>query len=439
MATVTVGCGAGFAGDRPEPAVELARSGRVGTVVLECLAERTLVGGLLQRRRDPGTGYDPRLRGRLEPLLGAIADRDCRVVSNLGSANPLAAGEAVVGLAREMGLPRLRVAAVLGDDIAAEVGAIHWSGGAPDPAATLLGAHAYLGVGAIAEALADGADVVLTGRTSDSALFAAPAVAFLDLDLAGLAGATTAGHLLECSGQLTGGNLTAGQGRALSPVELADLGYPLAEIRPDGTSEISVLPGKPARLDRLTVTLQLLYEVHDPRAYLTPDVTLDFTTLQVDEVGPNRVRVSGVGAAPAPETLKAVGFLRHPGLVADMEIAYAGEGAPERARRAGETLAHRLGRRGIADFALDHVGVDSVLGAGSRAAECPPAEVRLHVSARCASKEQAQAVEDELYALTLAGPAGGCCLRSERRPHVEVVAGTIERARVTPSVAWCQR
>lgn len=435
-----VACGAGFAGDRIEPAVEFARSGLVDAVVLECLAERTLIGALEQRRNDPAAGFDRRLKRRLAPLLPWAVHHGVRIVSNLGAANPLAAGEAIVGLAKQLGIDGLRVAVVTGDDLVERADRVRWA----DPLAAgqwppWLGVHAYLGMGEIAEAVAEGADVVVTGRTADSALFAGPVAAALDLDDAALAGAMTVGHLLECGGQLTGGNLAASRGRVLSAAELADLGYPLATVLPDGSAEISVLPGKPARIDELGVALQLLYEVHDPSAYLTPDVTLDFSTVRLEQVDDRTVRVHGAGARTRPESLKAVGFLLHPGLVADLEIAYAGDGALARARTAGETMALRLGGLGLTDFRIDHVGVDAVLGGGSRPLVADPVEVRMHVSVRCPTDELAQAAEDELYALTLAGPAGGAGMRSECRVNVEVVSGLVDRDDVVGRVEWCAR
>lgn len=425
----TVGCGAGFAGDRIDPAIDLAASGLVDCVVLECLAERTLVSGLLARAADPGAGHDPRLERRLAPLLPVARANGCRVVTNLGAANPAAAGEAVAELGRKLGLD-LRVAVITGDDIAASAASVDWERGARPDDAELLGVHAYLGISGIAHAIAEGADVVVTGRVADSSLFAAPLDGLLGLDDEGLVGATTVGHLLECSGQITGGNLDAAPGLQLDAAQLASLGYPLARFERDGTAVLSVLPGKPARLDALTCTLQLLYEVHDPRRYYTPDVILDLSDVRFDETGDNQVRVSGARGCGRPTTLKAVGFVRRRGQVADVEITYAGSGALDRARRAADTLRLRLAHLGATDSLVDLVGVDSVLGAATIPAAGPPSEVRVHTSARCGSLELAQAVEDEVYALTLSGPAGGSSIRSERRPHLDVVSGTVHRADV---------
>jgi hypothetical protein len=394
-----------------------------------------MAAGLIERAADPHSGFDRRLRRRLTPLLPAAHATGTAVVSNLGSANPLAAGAAITELARELGLNGLRVAVLVGDDINDQADAVTWSDLGDD--GEWLGVHAYLGAEPIAEALQHGADVVITGRTADSALFAAPVMARLDLDPAALAGAMTVGHLLECAGQLTGGNLADLHHPPLDPADFATLGYPVAAVASDGVAEIGVLAGKPARLDAISCTLQLLYEVHDPTTYLTPDVILDFSDLQIDEIGPNRVRVSGARGRGRPECLKAIGFRKGRAVMADAEIAYAGFGAADRARAAAETMELRLESLGITRFGVDLVGVDSVLGArATHPSTAPPAEARMHVSAVCDDLEFAVAVEDELYALTLAGPAGGCCMRSERRPHLITESGLIDRDLVQARLEW---
>ena len=417
--------------------MELARSGGVDFVGLECLAERTLVTGLMERAANPARGYDRRLERRLGPLVPAAMANGCGIVSNLGSANPYAAVERIVALCRANSLPGITVAALVGDDLSGHLEDVVWEGDPLEEGGQWLGAHAYLGVEGMAEAFRQGASIVVTGRVADSSLFAAPAIAALDLGTEALAGALTAGHLLECGGQLTGGNLAATQGRQLCARELANLGYPTAMIELDGSFVLGVLDGKPARLDVVGTTLQLLYEVHDPRLYHTPDLTLDFGELLLEEVGENRVRVTGARGAGRPETLKAIGFVKRPGEVADVEITYAGEGAVARAMVARDVLRERVELLGLRDYAVDLVGIDSVLGA---VACLPPGyappELRVHISARCTEAEEAQAVEDEVYALTLSGPAGGASLRSERRPHVSVVSGRVARSLVNVSVEY---
>jgi len=428
-----IGAGAGFAGDRIEPAVALAASGEVDVVALECLAERTLLPALKARAADPQAGFDPRLRRRLSPLLPAARAQRCRIVSNLGQANPHAAGAAIAQLAGELGLKGLRIAAVLGDDVLAQREHVAWQ--RPFDG-TLVGAHAYLGSPAIALALEQGADVVVTGRVADSALFAAPALPRLQPGEAALAGAVTIGHLLECSGQLSGGNFEPIGGALLSAEGYARLGFPLAEVYDDGTAEIRLLDGAPGLLTPETCTLQLLYEVHDPARYLTPDLALDFSAIRFEQVGTNRVRVGGARSHGEPPTLKVAGFVERPGFIADAEIGFAGTRAHERAQRAAEVLRLRLSDWRDDDIAIDLVGVNSILRAGSPALRVPPPELRVHVSARCADADAAQQIEDEVYALTLSGPAGGCSVRSEKRSRIDVVDGLIDRALVPTSIAW---
>lgn len=430
----TIGAGAGFAGDRIEPAVRMAASGEVDAIALECLAERTLISVLRTRQASPQAGYDPRLRRRLRPLLSSLQP-GCRVLGNLGAANPAAAARVAAELSREIGRPELRIAAVLGDDVADRIDDVDWTGSIEGD--ECIGAHAYLGIEPMVAALADGADIVITGRVADSALLAAAPIQALQLDGEALAGALAVGHLLECSGQLTGGNLTQPSRADLSAAELADLGYPIADVERDGSALIRLLDGEPGLIDAISCTLQLLYEIHDPGAYATPDAILDFTAIAFEQVEPNRVRMTGARSHGRPERLKVIGFFARRGVVADVEIAYAGTHALERARCAADVLRLRLSRV-IAehDLRIDLVGVDSVLGAASRPPAAEPPELRVHVSARCDDGELAQAVEDEVYALTLSGPAGGCSVRSERRPRIESVSGFIARERIMTRVEW---
>lgn len=434
-----IGAGAGFAGDRIDPAVALAASGQVDAVVLECLAERTLVPAIKARAENADAGADPRLRRRLSPLLPAAHATACRIVSNLGAANPVAAGAAIARLARELGLPGKRVAAIEGDDVMARREHISW---VRPVQGRLLGAHVYLGSGALSDALEQGADVVVTGRVADSALFSAVARRHLAPGEPALAGAITVGHLLECGGQLTGGNYepiggTSAAGRHLSARDFAGLGYPLAHVYADGSADITILDDAPGIVDAMTCSLQLLYEVHDPARYATPDLVVDFSGVRFEQIGPNRVHMSGARSLGPPPSLKVAGFLELPGFIADCEIGFAGSGASQRAQLAADTLRLRLAHWPQEDVAIDIVGMDSILRAGSVPAR-PGAELRVHVSARCQDLEQAQVVEDEVYALTLSGPAGGCSVRSERRPRIEVLDGFIAASQVQTQIVWNQ-
>ena len=429
-----IGCGAGFAGDRIDPAVLIAKSGAAHAIALECLAERTLVPGLRARRSDPKAGHDPRLVRRLTPLLPAARAGNCRIISNLGAANPGSAATRIAALASTLGCGGLKVAGVIGDDVLALRDKIAWD---TPIRGELIGAHAYLGAEPVAEALRGGADVVVTGRCADSALFSAdPLATILDDTPDAIAGATVIGHLLECSGQITGGNFETVDGGSLSAHEFANLGFPLAKVFADGTAEIFLLDGHPGRIDQLTCTLQLLYEVHDPARYITPDAILDLTGVRFEEIGRNRVRVTGAKSRGRPDKLKVSGFVEEPGFIADVEIGYAGTGALNRGRIAAETLRLRLGDLPKGDVRIDLVGVDSIIGSASQPAPNQLPEVRVHVSARCADAEVAQMIEDEVYSLTLSGPAGGGSVRSERRASLAVIDGFIDRALVRTHLAW---
>ena len=435
-AAFTIGAGAGFAGDRIEPAVAMARSGRVDAIALECLAERTLVNAIRMREADPGAGHDPRLLRRFTPLLPHVGPR-CRVVTNLGAANPRSAGRATMRLARELGVSKLRVAAVVGDDVSDRVGDVDWS--QPFDDGRWIGAHVYLGLEPMVAALEEGAHVVITGRVADSSLVAAAPVQALGLQGDARAAALTVGHLLECSGQLTGGNLSEPGAVDLTADEFSRIAYPVADVGADGSAILRLQDGHPGRLDATSCTLQLLYEVHNPAAYATPDATLDFTGVAFEPAGENRIRLLGCRMGPRPERLKVIGFLARRGVIADVEIAFAGTGALSRARLAADVLRLRLARAlDLREFLVDLVGVDSVLGAASRPLLGEPPELRVHVSARCDDTALAQAVEDEVYTLTICGPAGGGSVRSERRPRVETISGLIARDRVTPGIEWSE-
>ncbi|WP_137389886.1 acyclic terpene utilization AtuA family protein [Rhodoligotrophos defluvii] len=428
-----IGGGAGFAGDRTDAAVRLAASGQVNAVGLECLAERTLIAALTARAADPQAGADPRLKRRLSPLLPYVQKNGCRIISNLGAANPSAAARKVAALARELDLGPLRIAAIEGDDVMRQLDQVRWQ---EQPAGRLIGAHAYIGAEMIAQAMDEGADIVITGRAADSALFAGPLLPHLDQRPEAVAMALTVGHLLECSGQVTGGNYERPGGGGLDAPALAQLGFPIAHVRRDGTADITVLDDDPGIVDRLTCTLQLLYEVHDPSRYITPDGVIDFTTTRIEEIGPRRVRVSGTGFRPAPQDLKVVGFAEEPGMIADVEMGLAGFGAHERALRAADVLRHRLSDWPQDDLRIDIVGIDSILGGASRPANATTNELRVHVSARCPDAEAAQIIEDEVYALTLSGPGGGGSLRSEKRRNIATVTGFIDRDAVPLSISW---
>ena len=414
MKTLRIGTGAGYSGDRIEPAVELARDGQLDYLVFECLAERTIALAQQARRNDPAAGFDPMLEARMRAVLALAVRNQVRIVSNMGAANPVAAAQKTAEIARALGLHGLKIAAVVGDDVLEVVRRGDYRLEESGATVASLGdrivsANAYLGVEPIVEALRTGAQVVITGRAADPALFMAPLVHefgwALD-DWHRLGQATVAGHLLECAGQITGGYF-ADPGFKDVP-GLARLGFPIGEVSDNGDVVIGKVPGSGGQVTAATCKEQLVYEIHDPRRYLQPDVVADFSQVTVEEIAPDRVRVSGGRGTPRTPTLK-VSVAYTDGFIGDGQISYAGPGALERARLALEIVRERLVIIGLQsdELRFDLIGVDSLHGTALSRGAGAPYEVRARVAGRCASLAEARRIGNEVETLYTNGPAGG--------------------------------
>ena len=429
-----IGCGAGYSGDRVEPAVELAERGDLDFLIFECLAERTIAIAQQAKARDPNAGFDVRLRERMEAVLPASRARGTKVITNMGAANPLAAAACVRDVALRAGLGRLTVATITGDDVAALVsGGCYRSSetGEPFEPNSVASANAYLGAEPIAEALQAGADVVITGRVADPSLFVGPMVAAFGWsfdDWPRLGFATLVGHLLECAGQVTGGYF-ADPGVKDVP-DLDRLGFPLAEVDAEGELVVTKVPGSGGAVTTATCTEQLLYEVHDPAAYLTPDVTADFSRVTMVADGPDRVRVRGASGRKRPDTLK-VSVGQQEGWIGEGEMSYAGPGAVARARLAAEIVAKRFELAGIVptECRYDLIGLDALHG-GASGLNGEPYEVRLRVAARVPSEGLAWRVAAEVESLYTNGPAGGGGASMSARPVLAIRSTTVPRAAV---------
>ncbi len=371
MRTIRIGSGAGYSGDRIEPAVELAEKGDIQYLVFECLGERTVALAQQARLKNPESGYDPLLEERMRAVLPLCAARGIKIITNMGAANPEAAARKTAEIAKSLGLRGLKVAAVLGDDVLdackdGDLPIMEFEGTIKQLGNRLLSANAYLGAEPMAEALRGGADVVITGRASDPALFLAPMIhafgwALDDWNLLGQG--TVAGHLLECAGQITGGYF-ADPGYKDVP-DLARLGFPIGEVGEDGSLVVTKVAGSGGAVTARTCKEQLLYEVHDPARYLQPDVAADFSQVRIEEIAADRVRVSGGRGARRPDTLKvSVGYVD--GYIGEGQISYAGPGALARGRLALEIVRERLKLTGVAasELRFDLIGVDSLHGAG---------------------------------------------------------------------------
>ncbi len=443
MRTVRIGAGAGYSGDRVEPALELALHGALDYLVFECLAERTIALAHGERLRDPQSGFDPLLRQRMRAVLRPCAERGVRVITNMGAANPLGAARAIAEEARALGLAGLRVAAVTGDDVTealrgADLPLIETAGHVGDVAGRMIAANAYLGAAPIVEALAGGADVVVTGRVGDPALFLAPLIHefgwALD-DWQRLGRGTLVGHLLECAGQVTGGYF-ADPGFKDVP-GLARLGFPLAEVAESGDAVITKVAGSGGLVTRATCTEQLLYEVHDPARYIQPDVVADFSGVRLRDDGSDRVAVSGATGHPRTGTLKvSVGY--RDSFIGEGQISYAGAGALARAKLALAIVEERLQLTGVAasELRFELMGVDSVHRGPAVEANAEPAEARIRVAGRTATLAEAVRIGNEVETLYTNGPAGGGGAWKSAREMVAVVSTLLPREQVHPAVSF---
>jgi hypothetical protein len=435
-AALAIGCAAGFAGDRTDaagPIVEtLIARGGPGVLIFEVLAERTLALAQLDRRANPERGYAPLMGPMLQPILRRCLDHGIAIVSNLGAANPRAAARRIRQMACEQGLHDARVALVEGDDLSGPRGRelLRDRLAPADALRELVSANVYLGAAAIAAALRAGAQVVVTGRVADPSLAVGPALAHFgwaetEWDLLGRA--TIAGHLIECGAQVTGGYF-ADPGLKDVP-DLHAVGFPIVEIAADGAFVIGKADRTGGMVDCRTVKEQLLYEVHDPAAYLTPDVTADLSDAGVEQVGPDRVAVHGVRGHPRPETLKVIAFFAG-GWLGEGEISYAGPNAEARARLAAEVVRRRVGA-GLR-LRCDLIGVLSAFGddldcAQGRLSPADARDVRLRVAVMDSDRARVEAVLHEVTALYTCGPAGGGGVRTTLTPRLNSASCFVPR------------
>ncbi len=443
--TVFIGCGAGFAGDRSDAAIPvvdtLSACDGPRFLMFETLAERTLALSQVERRQNPSKGYSPALERMIAPVLRACLENKIRIVGNFGAANPRAAADKILEIAKTQKLPAPKIAVVEGDDLTSALAPTEFARREIDGhllanVREIISANLYLGARPIADALDRGADIVVTGRVADSALALGPlmhAFGWKENELDRLAAGTLAGHLLECGAQITGGYF-ADPGIKDVP-NLAEAGYPIAEINADGDIVIGKARGTGGRVDRFTVIEQTLYEIHDPAAYLAPDVVLDLTEVEVEEIGPHRVRVTGARGKPEPATLKATVCIDG-GLLGEAEISYAGPNALNRAKLASEIIRERMQRREPSlKFRVDAIGSLSVLG-NSESANWPDGDgdIRLRFAAQSEDAAKIELLLNEVEALYCAGPAGGAGVRRRATPRLVSASCLIEREYVKPRV-----
>ena len=437
--TIRIGAGAGYSGDRIEPAVELAEHGALDYLVFECLAERTIAIAQQARRNNPDLGYDPLLEARMRAVLPVAVKNGVRIISNMGAANPRSAARKTAQIARELGLDGLKIAAVTGDDVLDVVLRSNLrfeeSGDEVDAyAQRIVSANAYLGAAPIVGALAAGADIVLTGRVADPSLFTAPLIHEFGWkmdDWNTLGQATVVGHLLECAGQVTGGYFTDPGYKDVG--NLARLGFPVGEVSADGSIIVTKVPHAGGAVTEATCKEQLLYEIHDPARYYQPDVVADFTQVRVRQEAQDRVRVSGGRGNARTDTLK-ISVAYADGFIGEGQISYGGQGAVARARLALDIVRERLAITGVdtSELRFDLIGVNALYGDALASGNDDPFEVRVRVAGRTSNAKEAARIGNEVETLYTNGPAGGGGVTRNTREVIAVQSVLLSREHVNP-------
>lgn len=443
MRTIRIGSGAGYAGDRVEPSLELLEKGNLDYISYECLAERTIAIGQQAKLKDPKKGYNGLLEARMVKALPLCWKNHVKMITNMGSANPIAAAEKTVEIAKELGLTGMKIACVVGDDILPIIDRYAdttvWETGAPlkELDGQVVSANVYLGVEGILKALEAGADVVITGRVADPAIFMAPAIfefgwSLDDWDM--MAKGTVMGHLLECGGQVTGGYYSEPGKKEVPGV--GHLGFPIAEISEDGSLVITKVEDAGGMVTPDTCAEQICYEIHDPENYVTPDCVANFKEICFKQEGKDRVRVTGVSGKPKTDTFKcSIGYKDC--FIGDGEISYGGPGCLGRAKLALEILKERLELVAPGQFdemKFDLIGCNSLYWNPDYKYNDGLSEVRVRVAGRAKTKAVADLVANEVEALYTNGPAGGCGAVKRTRDIVSVASILIDRNDVKPDI-----
>ncbi len=446
-AKIRVGCGQGFWGDLPSAPVAQVTKGPIDYLMMDFLAEVTMSIMQKQKRRNPELGYAKDLVTIVEQILPICMEKGIRIVTNGGGINPEGCRDAIFKCARKKGIKGLRIGTVLGDDILGRLDDLARRGirlnnmETGEPVGTLghkiLSANVYFGARPIVDALAQGAHIVITGRTTDTSLTYAPMIhefgwSWTDWDR--LAAGVVAGHILECGGQATGGNFSADWSAV---PDLAHIGFPIAEARPDASIVITKHEGTGGLVSVQTVSEQLLYEIGDPSNYVTPECIADFTTIRLEQEGPDRVRIAGVRGRPATDSYK-VSMSYADGYTAVSTLTYAWPDALEKARKADEILRARLADLGLRfdEIRTEFLGVNSCHGP---VAEIPDVinEVVLRFGVRGHDHAAVESFGREIAPLILTGPPAVTGFAGGRPKPAEVIAywpALIPKTAVKPHV-----
>jgi hypothetical protein len=440
--TVRIGSGSAYWGDVMEPAVDLARDGKLDYLSFDHLAELTLAILQRQRAKDPNSGYIADIVPWTEATLPHARQNGVRMLTDAGGANPMAGARKVVEIAQRNGYQGMKVGVVTGDDVLEQVMRMHGEGYVfenLDNGDTefelikdkVVAANAYIGSDGMIEALAGGADMVVAGRVSDNAMYVAPLMhefgwTFDQPDKVGAA--VTIGHLLECAALMNGSlsNLWAEAG------DTWNIGFPFADVSEDGTAVFSKLPGTGGLVTEMTLKEQLVYEISDPTRYLMPDGIADFTKPHFQQLGPDVVRATGMTGIRRPDTLKVcVGYMD--GWIGEAIAMFSWPNAREKAEKGAEIVRRRLDGLGVKplDITYELMGVNTLHGPTAPEPKCEPNEVGLRIAARCTTREEADIVRREALHLWTLGGVGSAILPPGRpRPVIGLWPTLIPRSEV---------
>lgn len=418
MKKIRIASGAGYGGDRIEPAIDVMKNGNLDYIAFECLAERTIAIAQSEKLKEPNKGYNNLLEERFSEILPICSEKKIKVITNMGAANPIAAIKKIKEIAELKNIKGLKLAAVMGDDISTnlnkygENNILEFNKKLSEISDTLISANAYLGVEGILEALENNADIVITGRCADPSLFLAPLIHEFNWDKNNkdlIAKGIMVGHLLECGAQVCGGYYSVPTKDDIK--DLWNVGFPIAEVSENGDVIITKTETTSGKVTTDTCKEQLIYEIHNPKEYITPDGIADFTTISLKEIKKNEVFLTGATGKKKPDTLKvSIGYKDC--FIGEASISYGGSLALEKAKVAKEILEKRLEFRKIPydEIKFDYVGLNSLYGdkiSNLIKKDFSFSEIRLRIAVRTKTKETAKKIVDEVETLYTNGPSGG--------------------------------
>ena len=447
MKKIRIASGAGYAGDRIEPAIDVMKNGNIDYIAFECLAERTIAIAQAEKLKNPDKGYNNLLEDRFNEILPICKEKNIKIITNMGAANPIAAIKKIKEIALNKNIKGLKLAAVIGDDISDKLDKykenkiLEFDKKVFDISESIVSANVYLGAEGIVEALENKADIIVTGRCSDPSLFLAPLMYEFgwnknDKDM--IAKGIMIGHLLECGAQVSGGYYSTPTRDEVE--DLWNVGFPIAEVSENGDVIITKTNTTSGKVTTDTCKEQLIYEIHNPKEYMTPDGIADFTTISLKEIEKNKVFLTGATGKEKPATLKvSMGYKDC--FIAEASISYGGSLAFEKAKEAKKVIEKRLEARKISfeEIRFDFIGFNSLYEnsiSNKIRKSNDYSEVRLRVAARTKTRDLAKKIVDEVETLYTNGPSGGGGVSKAIEEVVSICSIFVPREDINVDVAY---